>query len=299
MIKVGLDQRITNPVAMVRYLIKHPDVDLVWIYNGGKTAPVAESLPALTGECPLSAIAEPQWNGVDLYIGPGAPGLEEAFLANDSLKVIFTTDSAEIRNSLAEPAEIGLAEFNRKALVRGARVAYQPDVYAMLGALALMPLARNLLLGDGITGLMKLRSDNSVTSPSPTPIADNLLQPLRSQVLGVLQTSFSAPLKFERLADSMTVVYANISVPTKMNFADLLKIYHDFYDDHRHIVLLDSADICSEMVLGTNKTILSLSLAEDGRLNVKVEFDCLYKTGAGNYLHLLNLLFGLDERIGF
>ena len=299
MIKVGLDQRITNPVAMVRYLIKHPDVDLVWIYNGGKTAPVAETLPALTGDCSLSAVAEPQWGGIDLYIGPGAPGLEEAFLVNDSLKVIFTTDSAEIRNSLAAPAEIGLAEFNRKALVRGARVAYQPDVYTMLGALALMPLARNLLLGDGITGLMKLRSDNSAISPSPIPIADNLLQPLRSQVLGVLQTSFSAPLKFERLADSMTVVYANVSVPTKMNFDDLLKIYHDFYDDHRHIVLLDSVDICPEMVQGTNKTILSLSLAEDGRLNVKIEFDSLYKCGAGNALHLLNLLFGLDERIGF
>lgn len=299
MIKVGLDQRIANPVAMVRYLIKHPDVDLVWIYNGGKTASVAETLPALIGECSLSAVAEPQWDGIDLYIGPGAPGLEEAFLANGSLKVIFTTDSTEIRNSLAEPAEIGLAEFNRKALVRGARVAYQPDVYTMLGALALMPLARNLLLGDGITGLMKLRSDNGAVCPSPTPIADNLLQPLRLQVLGVLQTSFSAPVKFERFADSETVVYANISVPTKMNFADLLKIYHDFYDDHRHIVLVENVDIKSEMVLGTNKTVLSLSLTEEGLLHIGVELDSLYKCGAGNCLHLLNLLFGLDERTGF
>ncbi len=292
MIKTGLSAKVPDFVGLVRYLKSHPDVEIVWITNAGRQAVVSYLYPELTGEYDGKFAEEGDFDAIDLYIGPWTPEID----SHPEVKAIVygAADGA------AAEIESGLAELNRKALVRGARVAAVPALTEIIGSLALMPLARNLMLTTPISGAMLLpETDARYAETALGLLGDEQLGPLR-RALTALQTSFAAPMRITGFTTNDGVAMATLTVDCRMPVADVARLYHDFYDDHRHVVILEDPvhDVCAPMVRGTYKAVVSLR-SDGTALTVTAAVDSSQRTGAGSALHLLNLLFGLHELTGF
>lgn len=285
MIKVGLSPAGRLNVTLIRLLLSHPDVDLRWV-----DAPANTDRGALCGE--FEDFGHADFSKIDLYIGPMTPHVEAALEAYPELKAIIAETKPR------EGHELGLSEYNRKALVRGARVAFLPTAITYLSALALMPLAKNLLLNHPIFAVchVPLRS-GAYARVSAQDVPDADFDVLRTSVLTPLQASFGAPISMKITFHGATEPsWAIFTTDCPVDFDHLKEIYKEFYSDHRHVTVTDRP-ISFGAVEHTNKAVVSLSY-QDGRISVAVAFDSYFKLLAGNYIHLLNLLFGLDERTG-
>ncbi len=282
MIKIGIDALGVSP-TLIRMLINHPDVEIRWI--SGNNALLRRVLVNELKDIP----SEANFKEINLYIGPEIPEFTEQLKANPDLKgIVYISDPMN-------EFEIGLPEFNRKALVRGARVAYIPQTETMLGALALMPLAKNLLLNATIFGVMVF-PDEDANYFSAGDIDSETFEELRDEVLIKLQQSFKSQFKIKCLYDKGNIAKAIFTLSSHMSQESLQQIYQDFYHDHRHVMLVDG-EIIDDMVDGTNKTAISIS-ADGECTNVAVAFDAERKMSAALIVHIMDLIFGLHECAG-
>lgn len=301
MIKTGINLSPLISADLIRLLVNHPDIDLKWVSGSsmppGGVAAVFDQLQGEVAEIPVQA----DYSAIDLYIGNDFQGLEKFLGEHPSAKAIIL--GPQLRPFGYDTAVLGVCEFNRKALVRGARLALQPDIPTILGALALMPLAKHLMLNSTVSGVMMLpqrqlagAGEYRVPAATLSPVT---FKPLREQILEQLQTSFCAPIEITAIENrDSNFACAVITVDVKMGLDQARRMFTDFYSDHRHIVFPTHA-VNEAMVHGTNKTVIGLGQDGVGRLIITVGFDVRYKGAAGNVVHLLNLLFGLDERTGF
>ena len=114
MIKTGISYSHDITPALMRLLLRHPDIDIRWI--AGPQLPqtgIAGIYDELKGEIsPITAI--PDFEHIDLYVGGDRPELAASLERNPSLKVIFPR--AGLRpTGYGDMAVTGVAEFNRKA----------------------------------------------------------------------------------------------------------------------------------------------------------------------------------------
>lgn len=304
MIKAGISltafSRPWQVVQLVRMLNAHPDVDIVWMHNYGRVTEVAENYPALTGEFKGRFVERPDLDSINLYIGNATDDVRHKLAANPDMRAIFTHERLYVGKGFEPPVELGFPEYNRKALVRGARTAYLPDQTTILGGLALMPLAKNLLLSSPVTGAIVFSAEpGEIPGPWGRFLGEHVFEELNEQVLQVLQTSFAGVFHINSFSAKGNVSMATFNLPCSLSTEDVLKLFHDFYDDHRHVVVLDDGkEICADMIEGTNKAVISPDVT-GGILTVSVAFDATHRLGAGSVVHLLDLLFGLDELTGF
>lgn len=294
MIKTGIVLSEKISPTLFRLLVKHPDVEIVWIKRGDGTYLEQFFFETLQGEIDdiplLSSSEEPNYTDIDLYIGPYNDAFGE-YLKNSEVKAVLTDGSnGDI---------LGVCELNRKDMVRGGRTVCMPDVATLLGALALMPLAKNLMLNSVVNGCMllpALRLGHALFKIPSTAGDVGWLDSLRDGVLSQLQTSFNAPVEINTiLSYSSSFACAVLTVDMKLAAGQARELYEAYYSDHRHVFIYDE-DVTDRMVIGTNKTAIELHNDSHGRLVVTVAFDARYKASAGNIVHILNLLFGLDER---
>ena len=294
MIKTGLSARVKDFPRLARLLKSHPDVEIAWITNNGSPARIANIFPELTGDFDGTFIVEPDFEAIDLYIGPYTPRLA----AYPDVKAILT----DRPNDESFEVECGIPEFCRKALVRGARATVIPGQTELLGALALMPLARNLLLNGAGGGSAVLASDDSRPAAAALGrhVSAEAFDRLSREILSQLQTSFASPFKVLSFTTADDVAMATFTVESRTPLPEVWRMYHQFYDDHRHVVLVEdpASSLKASMVRDTNKAVVSLS-ADDSTLYITALLDARMKQGAGMAIHLLNLLFGLHELTGF
>ncbi len=290
MIKVGI--RLSSEITsqLVRLLLNHPDVDIKWIST---EANISKHFEELCGELPATISTTADFDAIDLYIGNEFPGLAAKLEQNEKLKAVVTRASNEPEGSV-----LGVAEFNRKALVRGCRMAVQPNVVTLLSALALMPLAKNLLLNSSIAVTMLLPIEEKGLRLGYGMIPAENFDVLNNKIISQLQTSYTSAISAATVGNGYSsFAGAEFKLGCKMELDDIMRLYHEFYDDHRHIVITNGS-IHQAMVRGTNKTVISLDHDGANNLNVSIGFDAIYKAGAGNIVHLMNLLFGLHECTG-
>lgn len=301
MIKTGINLTPHISAELIRLLLKHPDVDIRWVSGASMPAEgvgaVFDQLQGEVGNIPTSG----SLNDINLYIGNDFVGLDQFVGSRENAKAIIV--GPLLRMQGYDEAILGVCELNRKAMVRGGVLGIQPDVPTLLGAIALMPLAKHLMLNGPIYGTMMLPYGTPMSSGKfrmeARTLGEGTLRTLRDEVLSQLQASFSSPMEItsiENHASSFACVV--LSLDLKVEQAEVEKIYREFYSDHRHIVF-PTHPINDAMVMGTNKSVVSLGRDSLGRLLVTVGFDASMKGGAGNVLHMLNLLYGLDELTGF
>ena len=187
----------------------------------------------------------------------------------------------------------GLPETNRKQLVRGCRRAVVPRSVAAAAIIGLYPLARHLLLKGDIT----------VGYACPADIAtEEKMNMVRQEILYVLsktQNSFSGDILLQHLDEEVSDrgLKVVVDIPCTLDITEVFKLFDDCYDDHNFTFMLASAMPGYE-VEGTQKTLVTLQKQKSDRLTVTVIADCRMRGGAGDAVHIMNLLFGLHERTG-
>ena len=299
MIKVGLNASTLDTPELFRLLKKHPDVDIRWLQVGNRQ-PLIHDISDEIGEIRLISWPDrptaADYGDIDVYIGYHNEDIMCHVDENETPKVIY------LARDMHNVEILGVCEFNRKAMVRDGRIVTMPSAVTLLGALALMPLAKNLMLNNPVVGTVfcpngEKTSREAIHIDNASPVKSEP-RVLREEVLAKLQTSFSAPIELNEVTTKYTsIAWGIFNVDVKLEAAQAIDLFKEFYGDHRHVVVTDDS-VSDRMVRGTNKAVIAIRNDRGGKLVISVIFDNRIKGSAGNAVHALNLLFGLDERIG-
>lgn len=203
----------------------------------------------------------------------------------------------------------GLPELNRKRIIRAKHIA-NPGCFATAIQLALLPLAKNLMLNSSIHVNAITGSTGAGVKPSATshfswrndnisiykPFKHQHLAEIR-QSLSQLQSSFKADINFIPVRGCFSRgIFATIYLECPVELEEIKKLYRTYYDDHNFTFVSDKMPDLKDVV-NTNKCILHLS-KEGNKLLIVSVIDNLLKGASGQAVHNMNLLFGLHERVG-
>lgn len=296
MIKVGiLEAASAHGAELVRILLHHPDVELVWAQSSVAQGPLSAYVRGISGDTDLQ-FGRLTLAPVDAIINCSNVAVAPEFLAAtavDPEKVRVIEMSA---GQADEDCVYGLCELNRKALVRGAVKACCVSPLAMAVELALLPLAKNLLLNSpvSVTAATGVSGTRAIThrSMGRIPECDEIAETLRT-----VQSSFAQPMDIvEMRCGGAEGLMAVVSMKCPVSIGELRPLYEKCYEDHNFTYVSDQP-VDTRDVAGTNKCMLHLD--KDGEmLRVTAVLDPALKGSAGNAVHLMNLLFGLHERTG-
>lgn len=303
MINVGItggESKVAGEV--IRLLLNHPDVNLKWIQSERHAGSrVSDIHQGLIGECDLSVTGMPRWNEIDVlfnccHTGKARDFLEHAGKEIGDVKIIDL--SGDYRMASEENEYVyGLPELNRKAMVRGATKVANPGAFATAVELALLPLAKNLLVNGDV--------HVSAVSGDPT-LADNikLYNALThshvaeiEQTMRSLQSSFSSHIEMVPMLGSFSRgLIAAVYLDCPLSLDEVRRLYDEYYSDHNFTFVSDK-QVDLKDVANTNKCVLHLE-KHGNRLLVTSVIDSMLKGSAGTAVHNMNLLFGLSERTG-
>lgn len=299
---------------LIRLLINHPDVEISWIYSSvypGKR--VSDVHKGLIGESYHRFTDTTCWDNIDVVFLCLTNGNTRKFLdANsvpDNIKIIDLSSDF----CLDDPSHdfvYGLPELNRKAMVRGAIHVANPGCFAMAISLALLPLAKELHLdGDihvtavtGTTGLdidSELNSNFSVQNNNISvykPFTHNNLAEI-NQTLHSLQPQWQGSLNLIPMCGPfsrglLAVVYLDCDLDADQT----RRMFEEYYSDHNFTFITDKAPDLKDVV-NTNKCFIHVDKINN-KLVITAVIDNLLKGAAGTAVHNMNLLFGLQERVG-
>ena len=296
MIKVGiLEAASATGAQLVRILLHHPDVHIVWAQSSLAQGPLSATIRGIAGDTDLS-FTRSAFSPVAVIINCSTAPVTGDFVAS------IAADPAKIRiielaaTDLPDTFIYGLCELNRKALVRGALTARNPTPLAMAVELALLPLAKHLML----TAAVNVAATVGVAATKGISRRGMGMLPESEEIASALrlaQSSFYQQIDIvEMRAGGADGLMAIITLPTAMPLGSLLALYEETYSDH-NFTFVSREPIDTRDVLGTNKCLLHLDKNSD-TLRITVALDPRIKGTAGNAVHILNLLFGLHECTG-
>ena len=294
---------------MVRILLNHPDVELVWVNtSSGATVPLAQIVPGIVGESALMVNDPDAPAEVDVIFTCGNRDQTQRAIASidnaNDIRLIDLGGYHNLDHGADKLWKYGLSEMQRRVLVYDAQQVTVPGKCATISLLALMPMARNLLLNSPLelhVAMGTLDYDTVAKGPGGA-VADEWLQAQRQEIemaLGQCQSSFNQPvtLTVTPLAERRTLAVAarfKCGVDGEM----ISQLYEQYYEDHNFVFLVDRPIVTAD-VENTNKCLIRIEKDEhDGLLTVHAVVDAMLKGCAGNAVHSMNLMFGLHEKAG-
>ena len=298
---------------LIRLLLNHPDVEICWINSSSNAGNlVADVHQGLIGETWLRFTSETELDSIDILFCCTPHGETKKFMESTSipeyLKIIdLSTDYRKEDES--HDFIYGLPELNRKRIIRGKHIA-NPGCFATAIQLALLPLAKNLMLNSSIHVNAITGSTGAGVKPSATshfswrndnisiykPFKHQHLAEIR-QSLSQLQSSFKADINFIPVRGCFSRgIFATIYLECPIELEEIKKLYQTYYDDHNFTFVSDKMPDLKDVV-NTNKCILHLT-KEGNKLLIVSVIDNLLKGASGQAVHNMNLLFGLHERVG-
>ena len=297
---------------LIRILLNHPDVELIWVNSSSNAGnPISSVHQGLIGETDLIFTSSTPFNEVDVIFFCTPHGESKKFIEShdipEDLKIVDLSQDFRLEGD--HDFIYGLPEINRKYIIRGKRVA-NPGCFATAIQLALLPLAKNLLLNSDINITAITGSTGAGVKPSATshfswrndnisvykPFKHQHLAEIK-QTLKSLQNSFNSEINLIPMRGCFSrgiFVAAYLDCPIALD--EIKKLYEDYYDDHRFTFISDKMPDLKDVV-NTNKCILHLE-KEGNKLLIISVIDNLLKGASGQAVHKMNLLFGLHERVG-
>lgn len=298
MIRVGIAGADTAMAGeLIRILVNHPDVELASAFAPGKVGRKVDSVHhGLAGECDLEFSPDINPQKLDVIFIDAHSDVADRFRMNTDrwpdLRIIDMSHCPSLDFEALDMA-YGLPETNRKQLVRGCKRAVVPRSVAAAAIIGLYPLARHLLL----------KGDINVGYACPPDIdTEEKIGMAREEILHVLkktQNSFIGDIKLSHICEEVSERGLKVvaDIPCSLNIDEVFRIYSDCYDDHNFTFMVPKSMPGYE-VEGTQKTLVTLQKISPDRLTVTVVADCRMRGGAGDAVHIMNLLFGLHERTG-
>lgn len=296
MIKVAITGA-DSPEAgeLIRILVNHPEVIITTVSAPGREGLSVTSVHhGLIGELKLNFSGPLSMTpdcSVIFVCGNSMTAAEFSALqlARPDIKTVIV-DAIPNLDSERLGVVYGLPEINRKPLVRGAVSAMVPSPVASVVLAALYPLSLHMLLNDSL----KVR----LSAPSDIIIKDK--ETVGKEIVSVLsqtQLSFGnkIDMKFSE-SDNSRKMKADITLSCPVAIEQINEIY-DMYDDHNFAFPISSS-VSDIEVCGTNKCVISLHKDDDSTLRIEAVADPRMRGGAGEAVHIMNLLFGLHEKTG-
>lgn len=296
----------TSPQAreILKILINHPDVEIIRVHApeaNGKM--LSEIHRGLRGETFMRFTSEIPLDDVDiLFMADTEPGAGASFIASrnipESLKIIDLSPDfrEEAMNYPESPWVYALPELNRKPLVRGATRASMPGPLASAVLPALLPMAKNLMLNHTIH-ISAVTAEPESEPGEPLALLEHEEDIEIRAALKQLQSSFNAEMLYVVVSGGwQNGLAATIYLETPVAENEIIKLYQDFFSDHSFTLISDTLPTLME-VAGTNKCIIHLQKSYS-KLVANVAIDDKIKGAAGSAVHVMNLMFGLQERVG-
>lgn len=213
---------------------------------------------------------------------------------------------------LLDHSVYGLPELN-KDLIIGAELVANPGCYATASALALLPLAKEQLIGQviidaksGISGAGKEPGDKNLFGKInenflPYSVSEHKHQPEIDATLKVLHGGFGSVVFTPHLIPAdrgiLCSVYCSVNQPIDSNELD--ELYKNFYSGKPFVNILTSGkypDI--KTVRGSNRCDIAVTATGEGFIKIFSTIDNLIKGAAGQAVQNMNIMFGFDEAAG-
>lgn len=280
---------------LIRLLAMHPDVEMTTVIAEGlEGTKISDHHHGLIGETSLYFGGEIDYENTDVLFVCGAE-IESSELLRihtiyPGLKIIMfhTPEGIEMEHS---GIVYGLPELNRKMLVRGSTAAVIPEPFATMALIALYPFAQNLLLNGNIS--INVSAPQAIIDTTDINQVDNEIINVLKEVQKSFQGSVSITLTSGETRRSSLM---DIEFDCPLNLNQIISLY-DIYDDHNFTFITTGAVGVSE-VAGTNKCIISVGQASEGKARLQVAADCRLRGSSGEAVHVMNLMFGLHEKTG-
>ncbi|MDF9830461.1 N-acetyl-gamma-glutamyl-phosphate reductase [Parabacteroides sp. PF5-6] len=314
MIKVGIIGGAGYTAGeLIRLLLNHPDAEIVFVNSSSNAGNrITDVHSGLFGETDLAFTDALPFDEVDLLFLCSAHGDSKKFMEShtipEHLKIIDLSTDYRMKSDEHEFI-YGLPELNRRAICKSRYVA-NPGCFATCIQLGILPLAKHLMLNSelhvnaitGSTGAgvkpsstthFSWRNDNiSIYKPFTHQHLAEIDQSLRQ-----LQTSFNSRINFIPVRGNFSRgIFATTYIDCKVGLDEITRIYEEYYDDHSFTFITDKNPDMKQVV-NTNKCLIHLEKHDDKLLIISM-IDNLLKGASGQAVHNMNLLFGLEEKVG-
>ena len=312
MVKVGIIGGAGYTAGeLIRLLINHPAVEIAFVHstsNAGNA--VSDVHGGLVGETDLRFSDHYDLTAVDVLFLCSAHGQSRKFWEENpapvTLKII---DLAQDFRDESCGYVYGLPEINRKRIASTTRLA-NPGCFATAIQLALLPLAANALLKNevhitaitgstgagvkpGATTHFSWRNDN--ISVYKAFEHQHLIEIGRT--LKTLQPSFDSAVNFVPMrGDFARGIFASVYTECDLTVEQVVELYNDFYRDAA-FTFVAQREVDLKQVVNTNKAIVSVA-KYGNKLHIVSVIDNLLKGASGQAVQNMNIMFGLDERMG-
>lgn len=314
MIKVGIIGGAGYTAGeLVRILLNHPEAEINFVQSTSNAGNLISDVHIdLLGETDLKFTAAMPFDKVDVIFLCMGHGKSVEFVEKntlpESLKIIDLSHDFRLKRE-GNNFVYGLPELNR-AEIKAAQKIANPGCFATGIQLALLPLAANNLLTDevhvqaitGSTGAgQKPTSSSHFSWRNGNVSAYKVFQHQHEgeiiQSLKQLQPGFSKDFNFVPIRGNHT---RGIFVSAYTNFngsiEEVNELYNSYYAEHPFVFVTDKNPALKQ-VINTNKAVVYLE--KHGKKLVIISLtDNLIKGASGQAVQNMNLMFGLNEKVG-
>jgi N-acetyl-gamma-glutamyl-phosphate reductase len=303
---------------LIRILLRHPGVQLSAIHSRSNAGqPLYKVHTDLLGDTDLT-FTDNLSGDIDVLFLCMGHGESKKFLETTTLspaiRIIdlsqdYRLDEGGHRPLVGDqPIVYGLPEWQRDKIKHAMHVA-NPGCFATAIQLGLLPLAKEGWLTEayatGITGSTGAGQSLQTTTQFSWR-ADNVSayktlthQHLREvrQTLKALNPLLDPPVHFVPWRGNFTRgIFVSSTVTCAASLAEIREVYRRYYEGHPFTHVSDQP-IDLKQVVQTNKCLLQLEQSGD-KLVVHSAIDNLLKGASGQAVQNMNLIFGLDEKMG-
>ena len=312
MVKVGIIGGAGYTAGeLIRLLINHPAVEIAFIHstsNAGNA--VTDIHGGLIGETDLRFSAEYDLTAIDVLFLCSAHGQSRKFWEENpapvTLKII---DLAQDFRDESCGYVYGLPEINRERIAKTTRLA-NPGCFATAIQLALLPLAANNLLKNEVHITAITGSTGAGVKPGATTHfswrSDNLsvYKAFEHQhlieigrTLKTLQPSFDSAVNFVPMrGDFARGIFASVYTDCDLTAEQAVELYNDFYKDAA-FTFVSEREVDLKQVVNTNKAVVRVA-KYGNKLHIVSTIDNLLKGASGQAVQNMNIMLGLDEKMG-
>ncbi len=298
---------------LLRILVNHPNVEVVFVNSSSNAGNLISDVHSgLIGETHQKFTSELPFDKVDVLFLCSAHGDSKKFIEGneipESLKIIdLSTDHR--KKSSEHDFVYGLPELNREEIKKASRIA-NPGCFATCIQLALLPLAAAGLIKDeihvnaitGSTGAGVKPSDTSHFSWRNNNVSiykafghQHLME--IGQSLKQLQPDFKYDVNFIPVRGNFARgIYATNYLSCDLSIEEAKALYKNYYQNAAFTFIVDKNPDMKQVV-NTNKAIIYLEKHGNKLLIVSI-IDNLLKGASGQAVQNMNLMFGLDEKVG-
>ena len=298
---------------LIRILIHHPAVEIMFVNSSSNAGNLITDIHGgLIGETDLVFTSELPLNMVDALFLCSAHGDSKKFMESNevpvSIKIIDLSTDYRAK-SPNHDFVYELPEINREEIKFATRTA-NPGCFATAIQLALFPLAAAGLLTDEIHVNAITGSTGAGVKPSETshfswrnnnisiykPFGHQHLEEIE-QSLRQLQHGFFKTVNFIPVRGNFPRgIYVTAYTESALSLAEAIDLYKEFYKDAAFTFVTDkNPDL--KQVVNTNKAIVYLE-KHGNKLLIVSMIDNLLKGASGQAVQNMNLMFGLDEKMG-